>query len=70
MTIFSGTSKVTLTYQAGTQKYANKNLPYAAKVLGLYDPTTRSQCKIYVGTSCSVVPAMGKITSTVGSSGF
>ena len=61
-------SKLTLTYQAGTQKYLNKNLPYAINVLGFYDPSEKNICKIYVGTSCSVVPSAGNITSKVGSS--
>ncbi|MBX4209599.1 hypothetical protein KW799_02835 [Candidatus Parcubacteria bacterium] len=61
-------SSVSLTYQAGTQKYLSHNLPFARNVLGFYNPLNRFQCKIYVGTSCSVVTAQGSINSVVGSS--
>lgn len=61
-------SNLTLTYQAGTQRYLNKNLPYAINVLGFYNPSQKSLCKIYIGTSCSIVTSSGSMTSTIGSS--
>lgn len=68
---FGPPSYKTLTYQVGIQKYANftmNTLPIGKNVLGYYNPANTTACKIYVGTSCSIVASAGAITSTVGSS--